>query len=168
MGITIEDVARQANVSVATVSRARNGHDNVADSVRRRVVSMASQLRCSSHHPARTLGSRYANIVGVVLSKLCGEFFSELMRGIDTVARDRGFHLLVSSCHGNLAAQTGARRAVRGRVDGLLVLRPFVRASPLPDDHARPVITAMTTTASAMAAVASPWKIPSQHLMKIR
>jgi LacI family transcriptional regulator len=124
--ITIKDVARQANVSVATVSRALNGHENVAEAVRTRVLQVAAELRYSPHHAARSLSSRRTHTIGVVLPDLYGEFFSELMRGIDQVARERGLHLLVSSYHGHPEEQGAALRAMRGRVDGLLVMSPFV------------------------------------------
>ena len=124
--VTIKDVARRANVSVATVSRALNGHLYVADEVRRRVLGIAQELRYSPHHAARSLSSRSTQTIGVVLPDLHGEFFSELMRGIDGVARERGLHLLVSSYHGHPEEQGEALRAMRGRVDGLLVMSPFV------------------------------------------
>jgi LacI family transcriptional regulator len=126
VSVTIKDVAKQANVSVATVSRALNGHENVAEAVRKRVISVASELRYSPHHAARSLSSRRTHTIGVVLPDLYGEFFSELMRGIDHVARERGLHLLVSSYHGNPGEQGAALRAMRGRVDGLLLMSPFV------------------------------------------
>lgn len=129
MTVTIKDVARQANVSVATVSRALNGHDNVADAVRKRVVAVANELRYSPHHAARSLSSRRTQTIGVVLPDLYGEFFSELMRGIDQVARERGLHLLVSSYHGNPQEQGDALRAMRGRVDGLLVMAPYAEGA---------------------------------------
>jgi LacI family transcriptional regulator len=56
---------------------------------------------------------------------LYGEYFSELIRGIDAVARARRQHLLVSSYHGHPEEQGEALRAMRGRVDGLLVLSPY-------------------------------------------
>lgn len=124
--ITIKDVAKHANVSVATVSRALNGHENVADAVRRRVISVASELRYTPHHAARSLSSRKTQTIGVVLPDLYGEFFSELIRGIDQVARERSMHLLVSSYHGDPEEQGAALRAMRGRVDGLLVMSPYV------------------------------------------
>lgn len=126
MSVTIKDVARAAQVSVATVSRALNGHDNVAEEVRRRVLSVASELRYSPHHAARSLSSRRTHTIGVVLPDLHGEFFSELMRGIDLAARESGLHLLVSSYHGHPEEQAAALRAMRGRVDGLLVMSPHV------------------------------------------
>ena len=123
--VTIKDVAREASVSVATVSRALNGHENVADGVRRHVVETASRLRYQPHAAARSLSSRSTQTIGVVLPDLYGEFFSELIRGIDVVARSCRQHLLVSSYHGHPEEQGEALRAMRGRVDGLLVLSPY-------------------------------------------
>ena len=125
MSATIKDVARVANVSVATVSRALNGHHNVTAEVRRRVEEAAGQLRYVPHAAARSLSSRRTQTLGVVLPDLHGEFFSELVRGIDQAARERGMHLLVSSYHGHPEEQGAALRTLRGRVDGLLVMTPF-------------------------------------------
>lgn len=127
--ITIKDVAREANVSVATVSRALNGGRNVADPVRALVVEVANRLRYIPHAAARSLSSRRTQTIGVVLPDLHGEFFSELMRGIDGIARVHGQHLLVSSYHGDQEQQGAALRAMRGRVDGLLVLSPYAANS---------------------------------------
>lgn len=123
--ITIKDVAREARVSVATVSRALNGHENVAEAVRQEVLATADRLRYQPHAAARSLSSRRTQTIGVVLPDLYGEFFSELIRGIDLVARAHRQHLLVSSYHGHPEEQGEALRAMRGRVDGLLVLSPY-------------------------------------------
>ncbi|RZA34122.1 MAG: LacI family transcriptional regulator, partial [Lysobacteraceae bacterium] len=123
--VTIKDVAREASVSVATVSRALNGHENVAEGVRKLVVETAGRLRYQPHAAARSLSSRRTQTIGVVLPDLYGEFFSELIRGIDVVARAHRQHLLVSSYHGHPEEQGEALRAMRGRVDGLLVLSPY-------------------------------------------
>jgi len=56
--VTIKDVAREANVSVATVSRAINGHTNVAEPVRRQVLEVVQRMRYSPHAAARSLSSR--------------------------------------------------------------------------------------------------------------
>src|SRR5690606_22170090 len=53
-----------------------------------------------------------------------GEFFSEIIRGIDQAAQRRGYHLLVSSSHNNRSELDAAVRAMRGRVDGLIVMAP--------------------------------------------
>lgn len=126
--VTIKDVALAAQVSVATVSRALNGHTNVAEAVRTRVIVAAKQLRYTPHAAARSLSSRRTQTLGVVLPDMYGEFFSELVRGVDQAARGHGLHLLVSSYHGRPEEQGEALRAMRGRVDGLLVMSPYVVA----------------------------------------
>ncbi|PPU96200.1 LacI family transcriptional regulator [Xanthomonas populi] len=122
---TIKDVAREAQVSVATVSRALNGHENVAGPVRQLVQDVAARLRYSPHAAARSLSSRRTQTLGVVLPDLHGEFFSELIRSIGGAARAAGQHLLVSSYHGDPEAQGRALQSMRGRVDCLLVLSPY-------------------------------------------
>jgi LacI family transcriptional regulator len=82
--------------------------------------------------------TRRTHTVGALLPDLHGEYFSELIRGIDLAARARGLHLLVSSSHGDANEAAAALRAMRGRVDGLLVMSPHVDAGflreNLPDD----------------------------------
>ena len=147
--VTIKDVARVAQVSVATVSRALNGHGNVAEEVRHRVLAAAQELRYTPHAAARSLSSRRTQTLGVVLPDLHGEFFSELMRGIDQVARAQRLHLLVSSYHGNPEEQGAALRAMRGRVDGLLVMSPFVAAPTLLSEHLEPSLPAVLINSQA-------------------
>ncbi|AOL21326.1 LacI family transcriptional regulator [Xanthomonas phaseoli pv. phaseoli] len=132
--VTIKDVAREAQVSVATVSRTMNGHQHVAESVRERVLQVARALNYIPHHAARSLSSRRTHTIGVVLPDLHGEFFSELIRGIDQVARDQGYHLLVSSSHGDPQAQRRALERLPGRVDGVVVMSPSLGDSGVHED----------------------------------
>lgn len=131
MSVTIKDVAREANVSVATVSRALNGHTNVTIEVRGRVREVASRLRYMPHGAARSLITRRTQTIGAILPDLYGEFFSELMRGMDVAAREHNLHLLVSSSHGSATETADALRALSGRVDGLLIMSPHADADLL-------------------------------------
>ena len=121
---TIRDVARIAGVSVATASRALNGHLNVTDGVRTRVTDAAAQLNYIPHSGARSLTRQRSDAIGVVLPDLFGEYFSELVRGIDRVAHQAGLQLLLSNMHGSAQGTATAIRAMRGRVDGLLIMPP--------------------------------------------
>ena len=151
--VTIRDVAREAKVSVATVSRALNGHSNVAEPVRRLVLEVAQRLRYSPHGAARSLSSRSTQTIGVVLPDVHGEFFSELIRGIDAVARARGRHLLLSSYHGDVDEQGAALRAMRGRVDGLLVMSPYAdQPGFLAENLPQPLPAVLVNTCTAEAA----------------
>ena len=128
MSVTIKDVARVARVSVATVSRALNGHQNVTAAVRQRVEEAAEQLRYVPHAAARSLSSRRTQTLGVVLPSLDGEFFSELLRGVDGAAREHGMHIVVSNYDCDPDEQDASLRTLRGRVDGVLLMAPFTDA----------------------------------------
>jgi len=134
---TIKDVARMAGVSVATVSRALNGADNVLPGTRQRIQDAARDLRFTPSGAARSLITRRTDTIGALLPDLYGEYFSELIRGIDQAARARGLHLLVSSSHGDADEAAAALRAMNGRVDGLLVMSPHADADFL--QHNLPV-----------------------------
>jgi LacI family transcriptional regulator len=124
--VTIKDVAREAGVSVASVSRALNGTGEVTDEIRRRVETAAKRLKYVPDRAAQMLITRSTRTIGVLLPDLHGEFFSELIRGIDAAARSRGLHLLVSSSHGNVQEAAVALKSMMGRVDGVLVMSPHV------------------------------------------
>lgn len=124
VSVTIKDVARMANVSVASVSRALNGHTGVTAETQKRIREVATRLRYVPHNAARSLITRRTQTIGALLPDLHGAFFSELIRGIDLAARARGLYLLVSSSHGDATEAAIALRAMQGRVDGLLVMSP--------------------------------------------
>ncbi len=128
MALTIRDVATRAGVSVATVSRALNGHANVTAPTRDHVMGVVAELRFVPSSAARSMITRRTHTIGALLPDLHGEYFSELIRGIDLAARARGLHLLVSSSHGDAVEAAAALRAMNGRVDGLLVMSPHVSA----------------------------------------
>ena len=130
-GATLKDVAKAAEVSIASASRAINGLDNVAEGVRARVLDAASKLRYVPHGGARSLAMSRTNTIGLLLPDIYGEFFSEIIRGVDVAARNRGLHLLVSGSHGDVREAVAAIMAMSGRVDGLLVMSPFVDSQDL-------------------------------------
>jgi len=134
VAVTIKDVAREARVSVASVSRALNGHRSMTADTRGRIMGVVERLRYVPHPSARSLITRRTHTIGALLPDLHGEFFSELIRGIDIAARARGLHLLVSSSHGDAGEVAAASRAMQGRVDGMLVMSPYVDAQIARDD----------------------------------
>jgi LacI family transcriptional regulator len=127
--VTIKDIAREADVSIASVSRVLNNVGRVSDATRARILSIAERLRYVPHEGARSLIRKRTATVGMVLPDLHGEFFSELLRGADSAARTLGMHLLVSTSHGDPDEAAAAIRSMRGRVDGLLLMSPHVDAS---------------------------------------
>ena len=129
--VTIKEVAAQAGVSVATISRVLNGKGPVRETTSRRVMETCQALHFTPHGIARSLSLRRTHTVGLLLPDLHGEFFSEVIRGIDAEARRTGYHLLVSGFHSDRQEMIAVFRAVRGRVDGLIVMSPDREAEML-------------------------------------
>jgi LacI family transcriptional regulator len=131
MGVTIREVAHEAGVSVATVSRVFNGSGPVKAGTRDRILGIARALRYVPNGSARSLTTSETGTVGVLLPDLYGEFFSELIRGMDQAVRESRRHLLVSSAHDGAEELEAALRTMSGRVDGLVVMSPDLDAEVL-------------------------------------
>jgi len=131
MSATIKDVAQSAGVSVATVSRVLNRLDVVSEATRERVSQAAAKLGYIPHSGARSLSLRRTECIGAILPDLHGEFFSEIIRGIDRVARQRGQHLLLTPSHDHADELAAALRSMQGRADGVLVMSPHLDAEVL-------------------------------------
>lgn len=134
MSVTIRQVAHAAGLSVATISRVLNGKGPVREETRRKVREAAAALRWTPHGAARSLTTNETKTIGVVLPDIHGEFFSEVIRGIDVTARRNGFHVLVSSSHSDRAETEDVLRAMRGRVDGVVVMSPTIPARALTEN----------------------------------
>jgi LacI family transcriptional regulator len=124
---TIKHVAHEAGVSVATVSRVMNHSSLVAEDTRQQVLEVASRLGYVPHGGARGLITNRTSTIGVLLPDLYGEFFSEVIRGIDQAARRHGYHILVSSSHADQRDIEAVLRSMRGRVDGLILMVPDIQ-----------------------------------------
>jgi LacI family transcriptional regulator len=122
--VTIKDVAREANVSVATVSRVLNDSGPVSDETKKLIREIAGRMRYVPHSGARSLITSKTETIGVLLPDLYGEFFSEVIRGMDDTAQKNGFHLLISRAYADRHGIETAMRAMRGRVDGVVVMSP--------------------------------------------
>lgn len=133
MGITIKDVARVAGVAVSTASRAMNDSGPVSAKTRHRVLAAARKLRYIPNGTARNLINKKAHTFGVFLPHLYGEFYSEVLRGMDDAAHRAGYQLLVSSSHSEHNDLETALRAFRGRVDGMIFMSPFISGNTLND-----------------------------------
>lgn len=121
---TIRDVARVAGVSIATVSRVYNGSTRVSDETRKKVRTVAAKMDYWPNGAARSLTTSRTHSLGVLLPDLYGEFFSEVIRGIDQAARREKYQILVSSSHADDEALIAAARSMHGRIDGLIAMAP--------------------------------------------
>ncbi len=118
---TIRDVAAQAGVSITTVSRVLNGTGPVDAETAERVRCVVAALNYTPHAAARTLASRRMNTLGLLLLDIGGEFYTPLLRGIENVASQAGFDLLIHSTSTSLSGKLSRHTLGEHNTDGLLV-----------------------------------------------
>ncbi len=115
---TISDVARHAEVSIATVSRVLNGTTPVHAAKAARVRLAMDELQFVPRHAARVLASKRTNTIGLVMSEISGAFFPPMLKGIEAGAHEAGYDLLIHSTQ-----KEGPSRRPLGEhnTDGLLI-----------------------------------------------
>lgn len=118
--VTIRDVAREAGVSVATVSRYINQNAPVSTEVSERLHQVMSKMRYVPHAAARNLASRKTRIIGLLLNNLHNDFFVPLLNGVEAVVRKKGYNLIVATYHANSRNQMQPPIGPHN-TDGLLV-----------------------------------------------
>jgi LacI family transcriptional regulator, galactose operon repressor len=132
--VTIDDVARRAGVSVSTVSRVVNHTAPVSDEAAARVQAAMRDLKYRPRAAARSLATRTTNTLGLLLTGIYGDFFTPLLSGIEQVAGDAGFDLLISTSRrasrDGLAHLLGAHNT-----DGLLVFADSLDEAGLAHYH---------------------------------
>ncbi len=118
---TIADVARQASVSIATVSRVLNQTAPVDAATAERVRSAIAELYYIPHSAARTLASRKTDTIGLLLPEISGAFFQPLLRGVEAGARESGLDLLIHTTQMPNRGNFPHRPLGEHNTDGLLI-----------------------------------------------
>ncbi|KKK38388.1 catabolite control protein A [Mesobacillus campisalis] len=123
MNITIYDVAREANVSMATVSRVVNGNPNVKPVTRKKVLEVIERLGYRPNAVARGLASKKTTTVGVVIPDISSPFFAELARGIEDIATMYKYNIILSSSDQNKEKELHLLNTMLGKqVDGIVFM----------------------------------------------
>ncbi len=131
MTVSIRDVARQARVSATTVSRVINDNAPVAKDTRRRILEAIEALNYVPHGGARSLITRKTATLASCCRTSTANSSPSSSGASDLTARQNGYHLLVSSSHSDRSEVEAMLRALRGRVDGLIVMSPEADAQAL-------------------------------------
>ena len=111
----LEDVAKRANVSVATVSRVVNETSHVSNATRKRVLAVLEELNYTPNLQARLLVSGQSNILGIVVSNLENPFFVDLFHRLEGHAAKAGYELIVANTNYEPARLAKTLRMMRGR-----------------------------------------------------
>jgi LacI family transcriptional regulator len=123
MSATIYDVAREAGVSMATVSRVMNGNPNVKPATRQKVLNAMEALEYRPNAVARGLASKKTTTVGVIIPDISRTFFAELARGIEDIATMYRYNIILSSSDQNEQKELDLYDNLLGKqVDGIVYM----------------------------------------------
>jgi LacI family transcriptional regulator len=119
---TVRDVARRARVSVSTVSHVLNQTRFVSDELRERVLEAMRELDFEPNAAARMLSLRRSNTIGLIVSDIRNPFFASVARGVEDVAQERGYTVVLCNSDETLVKEAACLKALQNRqVDGVLL-----------------------------------------------
>ena len=137
---TIKILAKELNLSVATVSKALRDSHEISSKTKQRVLAVAKKLNYVPNPYASSLRKRRSKTIAVVLPEVADSFFSLAIDGIESVAHDKGYHVLIYLTHESYTMEeTILNEFKSGRVDGILI---SVSGETRRGDHIKEVMDA--------------------------
>ncbi len=120
--INIRELAKALSLSVSTVSKALNNSHEISDETRLRVLETAARLNYIPNPYASSLRGRKSKNIGVVIPEVADSFFSLAINGIESVAKEKGYHVLICLTHESFENEKIILKEFQGRrVDGVLI-----------------------------------------------
>ena len=121
MSITIKDVAKEAGVCIATVSRAFNAPDKVSEDKRKIIYEAAKRLNYYPNALAKSLVTRSSQTIGVLVPDIDNLFYPCVIKGIDTACQNHDYLSSVANTYGSVEQERYYINLLRNqRVDGLI------------------------------------------------
>ncbi|MGI4864908.1 MAG: LacI family DNA-binding transcriptional regulator [Janthinobacterium lividum] len=119
---SITDLAQQLNISVSTVSRALNGHSAISEATIKRVTVLAKELGYQPNTMASGLRRGRSNMLGVVVPHIDGNFFSQVVKGIEAAASKAGYHVLICQSNEDVVHEReNLETLMNAQVEGIMV-----------------------------------------------
>lgn len=129
---TVKEIAAAANVSVATVSRALQRPEIVNETTRQRIQEVVKRLGYTPNALARNLRTARTRLIVALLPDIANPFFSEVIRGIEQVAHENGYSVLLGETQGSTVREQAYADMVAARqADGIITMSPRVPAIPI-------------------------------------
>ncbi|MBA4054853.1 MAG: LacI family transcriptional regulator [Marivirga sp.] len=122
MSVTIRKIATDLKLAVSTVSKALRDSHEISVETKKRVFAYAEEMDYIPNLYASSLKRKKTGNIAVVLPEVADSFFSLAINGIESVAQEKGYHVMVYLTHENLSKEESILRDFRsGRVDGVLI-----------------------------------------------
>lgn len=120
--VTIKDIARELGVSPSTVSRSLKDHPDISPATKKQVKELVEKLKYRPNAVALSLRSRKSNIIAVVVPEIVHHFFSSVISGIEEVAMEAGYNVMIFQSNERYDREVLITRALSSnQADGVLV-----------------------------------------------
>ena len=120
--ITIYDIAKVLNISPATVSRGLKDHPGISKDTKKKIVETAREMGYQRNLFAQNLRAKKTNTIGVIIPRLNSYFMSSVIAGVEKVANERGYNLVISQSRESAKKEIeNVNTMFNSRVDGLLI-----------------------------------------------
>jgi LacI family transcriptional regulator len=120
--LTIKDIAKALNISASTVSRALNNNPDISTETIKLVQSYAKEHKYVPNTLALSLRLQRSNIIGVIIPEIANYFFSSVLSGMETVADEEDYHIIVCQSYENYEKEKkNVQALINSRVCGVLV-----------------------------------------------
>jgi LacI family transcriptional regulator len=120
--VTIKDIAKALNFSTSTVSRALRGSYEISEETKKIVLEYAEKINYRPNPIALSLKERRSRVIGVVVSEIANNFFSQAINGIESIAYNRGYHVIITQSHESEEREkVNVMHHASRSVDGLLI-----------------------------------------------
>ena len=122
MSVTIKDIAKVANVSYATVSRALNNSHEISDKTKKRIKEIADEMGYMPNEIAKGLVTKSSSTIGLIIPDITNPFFSELAQGFEECANKYGFQVFLCNSNWDMEREMRYLSTLYGkRVDGMVI-----------------------------------------------
>jgi len=119
---TLQDIAKELNITPSAVSKALNNHPRISEKTKAAVLKVARRLNYQPNHLASALRSGRSYLLGVIVPAIDYAFFSSVVRGIEEVATQSGYNVIIAQSNDSFTKEQASVDAlIRTQVDGVLV-----------------------------------------------
>ncbi len=130
--MNIQRVAKEAGVSITTVSRVMNNPEAVSETTRKKVLSVIEGLNYTPNWFARNLQNKRTNVIGVFIPDTLEQSCMELVKGIEKVARKKGCNIVICNTNYNEAEERkNVENLAAGKIDGLILISSSLKKEDL-------------------------------------
>lgn len=120
--VSLKDLALELGVSISTVSRALNNHPDISPEITQKVKKLAADMNYTPNPLAMGLLKQATRMIGVIVPDLVTHFYSSVISGIEAIADEKGYYILIASSNESLRKEMKAvENLLKTRVEGLIV-----------------------------------------------